>query len=80
MDPMEAKATTIQNWWRRFGICCGRAYRNYRCAECEFDKWIDFMEDYDPDQLKKDLQEIEKFEEEEKRKRQEKKRALGLIP
>ncbi len=85
MDPMEVKATAIQKWWRR--ICENRCYKcgniysgTWRCNECEFENWVDFMETHYEDIVEKELEEIYALEDEKKRKRQEKKRAFGLIP
>ncbi len=87
MDPMEVKATIIQNWWRR--LCESRCYTcdkiyigTWNCDGCDFMKWVYFMESRheDKDILEKEIQLFRARKEEEWRKRQEKKRALGLIP
>ncbi len=81
MDPMEVKAITIQNWWRRLyeSRCstCPSFYDDHEwvCAECVVRNFEDYFSDDDPIIIN-----ANKIRAEEKRKRQEKKRALGLIP
>jgi len=71
-------ANTIQGWWRlmgKFRCCrCGSLYKGeIMCDPCYWFRHDEYIPDSFWEDLKKD-------EEERKRKSQEKKRALGLIP